>query len=119
MSDGTSSNIDRSTGDSSPLDLDGNGTNDIQFAATSNNIKTTFSNLASRLTSNDYLFIFTIDHGNYDSSGNSSLTLWNDENLYASTFAPWVNAINAKAINIVMGQCFSGGFISYFRFLSV
>lgn len=115
MSDGTSSNIDRSTGDSSPLDLDGNGTNDIQFAATSNNIKTTFSNLASRLTSNDYLFIFTIDHGNYDSSGNSSLTLWNDENLYASTFAPWVNAINAKAINIVMGQCFSGGFISYFK----
>jgi len=38
-----------------PLDLDGNGTNDIQFAATSNNIKTTFSNLASRLTSNDLL----------------------------------------------------------------
>lgn len=115
MSDGTDSGIDLSTGISSPLDLDGNGTNDIQYAATASNIQKVFGELASSLTSNDYLFIFTIDHGAYDSSGNSSLVLWNNENLHASTFAPWVNAIKAKAINIVMGQCYSGGFIPYFE----
>ncbi len=115
MSDGTDSGIDLSTGGSSPLDLDGNGTNDIQFAATSHNIQKVFSDLASTLTTSDYLFIFTIDHGIEDPSGNSSLVLWDNVELHASTFAPWVNAINAKAINIVMGQCYSGGFIPYFE----
>ena len=115
MSDGTDSGIDMSSNQSSPLDLDGNGTNDIQFSATTNNIRNTFNNLASRLTSNDYLFIFTIDHGSQDSDKNSTLVLWNDVALPASTFASWVNAINAKAINIVMGQCYSGGFIPYFQ----
>lgn len=116
ISDGTSSANDRNNNgvyDSSPLDLDGNGTNDIQYAATYANVERVFSNLTSTLTSSDQLFIFTIDHGALDPSGEAYLVLWNDQPLLANRFASWINQIQAKAINIVMGQCNSGGFIPY------
>ena len=62
MSDGTSPNKDRrllnGTYDSSPLDLDGDGNDDIQYAATKDNLKTVFNRLSSILTEDDNLFIF-------------------------------------------------------------
>ena len=77
MSDGTSSGNDRLLGyqtdiygnvigyimDSSPLDLDGNGTNDINYSATKSNISTVFNTLSGILSSDDHLFVFTTDHG--------------------------------------------------------
>lgn len=120
MSDGTSQGKDRhlldGSYDSSPLDLDGDGSPDIQYAATKNNIRTVFDSLSSTLTEDDNLFIYTIDHGNsIDASQKSSgLILWNGDYITDKEFASEVNKLHAGYINIVMGQCFSGGFIDDF-----
>ena len=113
MSDGTSPAIDRNTYsgyDSSPLDLDGDGTNDIQYAATRTNIFSVFNQLSNTLTTDNNLFIYTMDHGDLDGN-NSYLCLWNCERLYDYEFASLLSNINANSINICMGQCHSGGFI--------
>jgi hypothetical protein len=112
MADGTSAAIDRhllnGTYDSSPLDLDGDGSNDIQYAATKNNISSVFNTLANIITSNDNVFVFTTDHG----GSGSSLILWG-EVMTGTEFATEINKINtAESINIVMEQCYSGGYIS-------
>ena len=113
MSDGTNPANDRRTNngfDSSPLDLDGDGTNDIQYAATRTNIISVFNQLGNTLTTDNNLFIYTMDHG--DISGNNCyLCLWNNERLYDYEFASLLSNINANSINICMGQCHSGGFI--------
>lgn len=120
MADGTDSGADLKKTDgtfiSSPLDLDGNGTNDIKYSATKANLRFVFSELANKLTPNDLLFIYTMDHGGFNSNG-SYLCLWGNSSEYmdVSEFTSLVNQINAKAINIVMGQCNSGGFVEYFK----
>ncbi|MDR2064264.1 MAG: C13 family peptidase, partial [Prevotellaceae bacterium] len=114
ISDGTNPANDRrrlnGTYDSSPLDLDGNGTNDINYAATKANIISVFNTLSNGLTTNDNLFIYTTDHGGRHSGNNVFLYLWG-ETMEDYEFATEVNKINAKSINVVMEQCYSGGFI--------
>ena len=115
MSNGTDPSHDRIhydyTTDSSPLDLDGDGTDDIQFSATKSNITYIFDHLSSIMTSDDNLFIFTTDHGSTIYPGIATLVLWEEEML-ATEFAFEVNKVNfAKSINVVMEQCYSGGFI--------
>jgi len=117
ISDGTDPAIDRHLNDwsydSSPLDLDGDGLDDIQYAATKNNITTVFNTLANILTPDDHLFIFTTDHGDtIPSTQEATLELWY-ERITASEFAAEVNKVNAGSISIVMEQCFSGGFIPH------
>ncbi|MBO5602600.1 MAG: hypothetical protein J5957_08385 [Prevotella sp.] len=117
MSDGTSPNADRlllnNAYDSSPLDLDGDGQPDIQYAATRDNITSVFNQLGNTLTSEDDLFIFTIDHGGLSDDGNSTLLyLWNHDYITDSEFATEVNKVNAGHIMVCMGQCHSGGFIN-------
>ncbi len=60
MSDGTSSGQDRRTSyytfDSSPLDLDGDGDNDIQYSAKKSNIISVFNTLKNILDSDDHLY---------------------------------------------------------------
>jgi len=116
ISDGTSSGHDRRIGtysyDSSPLDLDGDGDNDIQYSATKSNITSVFNTLKGILDSNDHLFIFTTDHGYRESGNDVRIRLWGEnETMRDDEFANEVNKINAGRINIVMGQCSSGGFI--------
>lgn len=115
MADGTDPGDDRlkldKTYDSSPLDLDGNGTNDIQYSATKANISTVFNNLSKKLTPSDNLLVFTTDHGTRV-DGVSALVLWNNVLMYPSEFAAELNKVNAQSICIVMEQCYSGGFIS-------
>jgi hypothetical protein len=114
ISDGTNPANDRhlisGSYDSSPLDLDGDGDNDIQYAATKSNITTVFNTLSNILTPDDYLFIFTTDHGDIV-SGNSILNLWNGETMSSPEFATEVNKLYAGEISVVMEQCYSGGFI--------
>ena len=116
MSDGTSSGHDRRIGtysyDSSPLDLDGDGDNDIQYSATKSNITSVFNTLRGILDSNDHLFIFTTDHGYLESGNNVGIILWGEnEKMRDDQFATEVNKINAGRINVTMEQCHSGGFI--------
>ncbi len=112
MSDGIDTTADRhlnnDTYDSSPLDLDGDGVDDIQYAATYENIVTVFNLLASQISRNDNVFIFTTDHG----GSSSELFLWNNTSMTKEQFAIEVNKLSiAKSINILMEQCYSGGFI--------
>ena len=115
MADGTDPGIDNSLNESSNPDLDGDSIDDIDFAATCSNLDSVFDSLAVHLTTDDYLFIYTIDHGDIDwFLDDSFLAMWNNEKYFASRFANKVHSITAKAIHIVMGQCHSGGFVEYF-----
>ena len=112
MSDGTNPGNDRhlnnDTYDSSPLDLDGDSIDDIQYAATYENIVSIFNLLASQISQDDNVFIFTTDHGGTF----SELYLWNNSSMTKEQFSVEVNKLSvAKSINILMGQCFSGGYI--------
>lgn len=111
MSDGTNPAIDLSNGTSSNSDLDGDGLPDIRYDATRSSLNSIFIELSSKLTVNDDLFVFTIDHGGRTSMGLSYLCLWNGETLYPTELANYLNQIPSRMQNIVMGQCYSGGFI--------
>lgn len=102
------------TYDSSPLDLDGDGEDEVHYAATYSNLKLIFNKLSKTLTPEDNLFIYTIDHGYRLSNGHVSLVLWGSY-ILDEDFAKQLGNINARSINICMGQCFSGGFIPYLQ----
>ena len=112
MSDGTDPGEDMHLNSggyiSSPLDLDNDGYNDIQYSATKANITTVFNILQQLVTANDNVFIFTTDHG----GSGSTLNLWG-ESMTTTEFAAEVNKLSAaKSINVCMEQCFSGGYIA-------
>lgn len=117
ISDGTDPGLDMCVGvnqyASSSPDLDNDGFDDVQYAATLFNLNTVFTYLASNVQSGDNVFVYVIDHGGYDSIQSSSyICLWNNEILYPSALASLVNNINSGArIHFVLGQCNSGGFI--------
>ena len=113
IADGTDPYADRncvSYADSSPLDLDNDGIADIEYPATKESITSVCDELSSKLTENDCLFIFTTDHGGTTEDGEAVMYLWG-ENITATEFANEIDKIKAGSINVVMEQCFSGGFI--------
>lgn len=113
ISDGTSSSQDRRISggyDSSPLDLDGDQDNDIDYSATKANITAVFNSLRTIINSEDQLFIFVTDHGNQESGQDALIYLWG-ETIRDDQFAAEVDKIYAGQITIVMEQCYSGGFI--------
>jgi len=79
MSDGTNPANDRHLNDgsydSSPLDLDGDGDNDIEYSATKANISNVFNTLRNKLTSSDNLFIYSTDHGGQESGNDVYINL--------------------------------------------
>ena len=111
MSDGTNPAADLHLANgsyiSSPLDLDGNGKNDIQYPAQRSYITHVFDSLKVKLTSSDELFIYVTDHGNRD----GSICLWG-ESISPADFAKEVDKVNfLKSISVVMVQCYSGAHI--------
>ena len=66
MADGTDSGVDNPEGYSSNPDLNDDGIADIDYVATSTNLTNLFDSLSMQLTDDDYLFIYTIDHGGID-----------------------------------------------------
>ena len=94
-----------------PLDFDGDGLCDIDYSATSSNLYSVFASLSNTLTEGDNLFIFVTDHGDrlYDTS---YICLWG-ENISSYSFASLVDMIPSSVkIQILLGQCYSGGFVS-------
>ncbi len=111
MSDGISPSIDQSNGTSSYTDLDVDGVTDIDYSATRSNITSVFNTLGSQVVAGDYV----IDHGS-SSNGQSYINLWDEENISQTEFFNEVNKITKDAhIHIVMGQCYSGGFLTNFK----
>ncbi len=119
MADGDDPSIDMMWKDntyvSQPLDLDYDNIDDIHLAATKSNIRSTLSQIANVINEDDHLFIFVTDHGGLDNVNGSAsyIDLWNNEKLYdyelANMLLPFV--MKYVNINVVMGQCHSGGFI--------
>ena len=70
------------------------------------------SSLSHYLTTADHLFLFFIDHGDRDNDGNPFLWLWNNERLSNTTLALMLGQFSVASINIVAGQCYSGGFVA-------
>lgn len=110
---------------SSPLDLDGDGLDDIELEATRTNILTTIRDLADKVEQDDHVFIFVADHGGRqkDPEPHSYICLWgmeengkayrlNDDEL-AEAIQPLLR--KSAIVNIVLGQCFSGGFIDHLK----
>lgn len=113
VSDGTDPGLDVNVGPNlyfdSPLDFDDDGDDDIQYAATKANISTVFNLLQSQSASIDHLLVFVTDHGT--SSGN--ICLWgNNQEMSPSELAAELDKVAGVRMDIVMGQCFSGAFIS-------
>lgn len=119
MSDGTNPAWDLRTGEysyiSSPLDLDGDNINDIQYPADYDHIEMIFDSLAGIMSSDDDLFVFVTDHGGHIYGNMSYIVLWNGGTLHDYAFAQMIRRINARTINIVMEQCYSGGFVDDLR----
>jgi len=115
MSDGWETGADRhliSGGyDDSPRDLDGDGTTDVTNKATKAAIISLFDMLGEWMLPNDYLYVFTTDHGSLESGNDVKICLWDETEMRDDEFATELNKINAGKISIVMEQCHSGGFV--------
>lgn len=112
MSDGTDPTADQRTSSntyiSSPTDLDNDGTADV-IAAQRSRLSNGFSILALWAQPGDEVLVFMTDTGYYDGSFN----LWDGEALYPNELKKWLNRLNPLVkVDIVMGQSYSGAFIS-------
>jgi hypothetical protein len=117
MSDGLSTGIDRIDAygipESSPWDLDYDSVYDIDYPATESGVLAAFNIVQSYSMPGDEVIIFITDHGIVDLSGKPSIVLWGGDSMTASTFRTLILSINSEVTkHIVMGQCYSGGFIS-------
>ena len=110
--------------DSSPVNLDGNATTDETpyiYTATRAVVNSTLESYNNTIHSDDTLFIFTTGHGQKDTYASATqmnntvkLSLWNNEYLTDKQIVQKLNAINCKAIIMVMEQCYGGGFYDEF-----
>ncbi|KPK68375.1 hypothetical protein AMJ82_08380 [candidate division TA06 bacterium SM23_40] len=110
-SDGLDPAPDRSNGTNSPPDLDGDGDDDIDYSCIKANIQLVFDELASIITPEDQLFVFTTDHGGSNSGWNVYLNLWNWEELQDWELRDMVDALPPCNMIFTMEQCYSGGFM--------
>ncbi|MBD5289688.1 MAG: hypothetical protein HDS26_03275 [Bacteroides sp.] len=117
FSNGNSSIPDMNNNYRSPKDLDGDGVSDIYCAATHAQIRGLFARLATILKPDDHLFVFVTDHGAKakDERG-AAICLWGEgAYLYANEFRQMMDNIHCASKNILMSQCFSGGFIDHMK----
>jgi hypothetical protein len=110
-SDGTNPAPDQSNGQNSNPDLDNDGDADIMYSCILSNVDQVFGWLATHLTSDDKLFIFTTDHGSSAGGWNTVQNLWNHEELTDAHFAELLAALPQCEIICTLEPCFSGGFL--------
>lgn len=116
VSDGPSSGIDRRIGpssyDSSPLDLDGDGDNDIQYSATESNLSTVFNTLSTLVSSGDEVFVFMTGHGDQDQ--NAKYMMWGGGVLTGYELNSELSKLGSGVtVDVVMSQCYSGAFMPF------
>ena len=97
---------------SSPTDLDGDGQPDVDYPAKREILVSVLYDLSKKLTTDDHLFLFFVDHGgSTDHQSDSFIWLWNDEQMEDYALALLLRLFNVASMNILMGQCYSGGFM--------
>jgi len=90
-------------------DFDGDGNNDIDYAATKANLTTAINQVAARITKNGKFFFYSTNHGGDDpGDNNSNLTLWG-ESIKDYEFGALTKKIKCANAIYVFEQCFSGG----------
>ena len=95
----------------SPADLDGDGLRDVWLPATLSQVEASLTELAMRLTPQDRLFLFLVDHGDIDDQQQTYACMWGGERLTDTRLAELLDAFHVASMNIVIGMCHSGGFI--------
>jgi hypothetical protein len=101
------------------LDNDADHNSDVDSDASYGSIHSTFNTLAQTLTDEDQLFVFVTDHGYIDEATQmSTICLWDNETdpfpsfVTAAGFDTWLDSIICSQKIVVMGQCYSGGFVN-------
>ncbi|MCU0287001.1 MAG: C13 family peptidase [Acidobacteria bacterium] len=90
-------------------DFDGDGNDDIDYAATKANLTTVMNNVKSSIADTGKFFFYATNHGGDDAGAhNSNLVLWGDS-IKDSDFANLTKNIKCGQAVYVMEQCFSGG----------
>lgn len=90
-------------------DFDGNGTNDIDYAATKANLTKVMNAVADNISSTGKFFFFATNHGGDDPGAyKSNLTLWG-ESIKDHEFGALTGKIKCKEAIYVLEPCFSGG----------
>ena len=101
---------------SSSTDLDNDGERDVWLPATLAQVEASLTELAARLASKDRLFLFMIDHGDFDNSMRQSYAwMWGGGRLYATHLAQLLEAFHVESMCLCLGLCHSGGFIDELR----
>lgn len=120
MSDGRNPDKDQWSVDSCKhisqyLDLDGDGIEDIEYEASKKNLVNIIRGINIIAKEGDHFFLFVTDHGGLDEeTGHSYICLWGVNNvIYDYELAEVLKPLTQKGIhvNVVLGQCYSGGFI--------
>lgn len=131
MADGTdpgtdTHNLENGTFYSQNLDLDGDGNDEIEYAATKANINSVFTTLYDVMQDGDQLFFFGMDHGGASNdtaymclwapgtTWHSSLSKIQNNILTDNELVSYIQPLLAKGVvcNGVFGQCHSGGFVT-------
>ena len=114
FADGTNPAPDNSSGGNSNPDFDNDGDTDINYDATMAGVTAGYNDILSMVGPDDYLFIFTTDHGgsgkNVDLPPEVYLNLWNMETLNDDVFDGWLDTFGSGVTHVLMEQCYSGGF---------
>ncbi|MDE7402095.1 MAG: C13 family peptidase [Muribaculaceae bacterium] len=118
MADGDNPAVDTQTVQgqyiSQSLDLDLDGENEISLAATKTNFQSTLNTIKQQIGRNGQLFLYVIDHGgSTDFKSKSYICLWGNQVLHDTELTSMLEPFTQKMVNVnvVLGQCHSGGFI--------
>jgi hypothetical protein len=82
-------------------------------SATYSNLENVFQNLATTLTEDDFIFVWTMGHGGYDSSVDDYILYLHNSVITATQFTTLLNNINAGKKVVFMQQPYSGGFDNF------
>lgn len=79
---------------------------------TKSKVSSVFDTLCTQMALGDTLSVFVMTHGETVGNDESVIVLWDGTYYYDYEFATQINRIPVGIpINVIMGQCYSGGFI--------
>lgn len=88
-------------------DLDGDGSDDVDYSATKTNLTTVMQQVANFIDKDGKFFFYSTNHGGYESGHDAYLYLWG-ETILDDEFATLTKTIKGKHAVYVMEQCYSG-----------
>jgi len=93
-------------------DLDGDGVDDVDYAATKANLTTVMNFIAANIPIDGKFFFYSTNHGGSSGGYNALLYLYGDEEwITDAAFAALTKNIKCAEAIYVMEQCYSGGMI--------